>query len=195
MDTDIAQRPKTKKKGLKIFGGVVGALILLIVLAGIFGDGETDEAEAAAEPTETVAVVEPEEPAEEAAAEEPTEQEVSEEPEPEPTEEAEPEATEEPEPDMTVGQRNAVRQADSYLSFMAFSRSGLIEQLEFEDYSTEDATFAVDHIEVDWDEQAALKAESYLDTMSFSRQGLIDQLLFEGFSQGQAEYGVAAVGY
>ena len=50
----------------------------------------------------------------------------------------------------TMGQNNATRQAKDYLNFTAFSRQGLIEQLEFEGYSTEDATFAVDHIEVDW---------------------------------------------
>ena len=55
----------------------------------------------------------------------------------------------------TMGQNNAIGQAKDYLNFTAFSRHGLIEQLEFEGYSTEDTTFAVDHIEVDWMEQAA----------------------------------------
>ena len=63
----------------------------------------------------------------------------------------------------TMGQNNAIRQAKDYLNFTAFSRQGLIEQLEFEGYSTEDATFAVDHIEVDWMEQAAKAAQNYLD--------------------------------
>ena len=78
---------------------------------------------------------------------------------------------------------------------MAFSRKGLIEQLEFEGFSKAAATVAVDSIVVDWNEQAAKKAESYLDVMSFSRKGLISQLKFEGFTQKQAEYGVEAVGY
>lgn len=109
----------------------------------------------------------------------------------------EPEESAEPEPadTMTMGQKNALGSVESYLSFMAFSRSGLIEQLEYEGYSTEDATFAADHCGADWNEQAAKSAQSYLDTMSFSRQGLIDQLLYEGFTQEQAEYGVTAVGY
>ena len=95
----------------------------------------------------------------------------------------------------TMGQNNAIRQAKDYLNFTAFSRQGLIEQLEFEGYSTEDATFAVDHIEVDWMEQAAKAAQNYLDFSSFSKQGLIDQLEFEGFTSEQAAYGVSAVGY
>lgn len=96
---------------------------------------------------------------------------------------------------LTMGQKNALEQAKSYLSIMPFSRSGLIDQLEFEGYSTADATFAVDNCGANWNEQAALKAQSYLDIMSFSRQGLIDQLIFEGFTATEAEYGVSAVGY
>ncbi len=105
------------------------------------------------------------------------------------------EEPEEPADTMTMGQKNALGSAESYLSFTAFSRSGLISQLEFEGYSTEDATFAVDNCGADWNEQAAKSAESYLEMTSFSRQGLIEQLLFEGFTQEQAEYGVTAAGY
>lgn len=94
-----------------------------------------------------------------------------------------------------MGQKNALSKAQDYLSILPFSYSGLIEQLEFEGYSEEEATFAADNCGADWNEQAALKAQDYLDTMSFSRQGLIDQLVFEGFTQEQAEYGVTAVGY
>ena len=99
------------------------------------------------------------------------------------------------EPEMSVGQRNALRSAESYLAFTAFSHQGLVDQLEFEGYTTEEATFAADNCGADWNEQAALCAQNYLDVMSFSRQGLLDQLLFEGFTQEQAEYGVAAAGY
>ena len=97
--------------------------------------------------------------------------------------------------DLTIGQRNALAKAASYLDFMAFSFSGLVEQLEYEGFSHDDAVFAVENCGADWNEQAAKKAQSYLDFMSFSRSGLIDQLLFEGFTQEQAEYGVTAVGY
>lgn len=96
---------------------------------------------------------------------------------------------------FTLAQQNAIAAAESYLEFTAFSRSGLIGQLEYEGYSTEDATFAVDNITVDWNEQAAKMAQQYLDYSSFSRSGLIDQLVYEGFTSEQAEYGVTAVGY
>jgi len=98
-------------------------------------------------------------------------------------------------PAMTMGQEQAVRSAESYLSFQAFSRTGLIGQLEFEGFSTEDAAFAVDYLEVDWNAQAAASAESYLSFQSFSRQGLIDQLIFEGFTPEEAAFGATAVGY
>lgn len=94
-----------------------------------------------------------------------------------------------------MGELNALEKALSYLNYTSFSRSGLIDQLEYEGFSTEEATYGVDNCGADWNEQAAKKAQSYLDYSSFSRQGLIDQLVFEGFTQEQAEYGVSAVGY
>lgn len=90
----------------------------------------------------------------------------------------------------TVSQQNAVKKAKSYLNFSAFSRKGLIEQLEFEGFSTEDATYGVDNVNADWDEQAVKKAKSYLSFSAFSRKGLIEQLEFEGFTYEQAVYGV-----
>lgn len=93
--------------------------------------------------------------------------------------------------EITAGMQNAIDSAESYLDYTAFSRTGLINQLEFEDYSTDDATFAVDYLDVDWNEQAVKSAENYLSFSSFSRQGLVDQLVFEGFTYEQADYGVS----
>ena len=95
---------------------------------------------------------------------------------------------------LTTSQENAVRSAQDYLQVTAFSRTGLIGQLEFEGFSTEDATFAVDSLDIDYNEQAAAEAESYLEFSGFSRQGLIDQLVFEGYTQEQATYGVDQTG-
>ena len=44
----------------------------------------------------------------------------------------------------TVAQSNAKKSATSYLKYSAFSRTGLIGQLEFEGFSTADATYGVD---------------------------------------------------
>ena len=71
----------------------------------------------------------------------------------------------------------------------------MIDQLEFEGFTTEQATYGVDNCDADWNEQAAKSAESYLEYSSFSRDELIDQLEFEGFTHEQAVYGVEANGY
>jgi len=97
-------------------------------------------------------------------------------------------------PALTRAQENAIGSAESYLDFSAFSRSGLIGQLEYEEYSTADATFAVDSLNVDWNEQAYKSAEQYLDFSSFSAGELQDQLEFEGFTPSQAAYGVSKTG-
>jgi hypothetical protein len=94
----------------------------------------------------------------------------------------------------TTGEKNALARAQDYLAVMAFSRSGLIDQLEYEGYTATQAEYAVDHCGADWDEQAVLKAKEYLDVMSFSRSGLIDQLEYEGFSHSQASAAATKVG-
>ena len=94
----------------------------------------------------------------------------------------------------SVSQQNARKSADSYLRSSSFSRKGLIGQLEYERFSTADAEYAVDHVKVDWSEQAAKNAASYLKSSSFSRQSLYEQLLYEGFTPEQATYGVSTTG-
>lgn len=94
----------------------------------------------------------------------------------------------------TTSQKNAVRKAQSYLSYSGFSRDGLVAQLEFEKFSHEDAVYGADNSGGNWNEEAAQKAKSYMDMQGYSRDGLIQQLLFEKFTQAQAEYGANAVG-
>lgn len=98
------------------------------------------------------------------------------------------------EPTLTLSQKNAINKAEDYLDYTAFSKSGLIEQLEFEGFPSDEATFAVNNIKVDWKEQAEKKAKDYLDYTSFSRSSLIEQLQFEGFSTEEATYGADKVG-
>lgn len=101
---------------------------------------------------------------------------------------------------LTPSQQNAIRSAQSYLDFMAFSRLGLIDQLSSEygdQYPVEDATFAVDSLNVDWNEQAIKAAKSYLDFQAFSCQGLIDQLSSDygdQYTVEQATVGAQAAG-
>ena len=97
-------------------------------------------------------------------------------------------------PAESVSQREARESAASYLRYSSFSRLGLIDQLEFEGFTTEDATYGVDAQNADWFAQAVLTAESYLEYSSFSRSELIGQLEFEGFTSEQAVHGANAVG-
>ena len=100
----------------------------------------------------------------------------------------------------SAGQKNALESAKQYLETQAFSRKGLIEQLSSkygEGYSKADATWAVDHLKVNWNEQAYRAAKEYLDTMPFSRAGLIQQLESPaggGFTHAQAVYGATKAG-
>ncbi|MBY9073436.1 Ltp family lipoprotein [Nocardioides sp. WL0053] len=104
------------------------------------------------------------------------------------------EANEPEAPQYSVAQENAIALAADYLDYSAYSRSGLIDQLKYEGFSAKDATFAVDHIKVDWKVQAAASAKDYLDYSAYSRSGLIDQLKYEGFTTEQATYGVNQTG-
>ena len=100
----------------------------------------------------------------------------------------------------TRAEENAIKSAESYLSFMNFSRQGLIDQLSSEygeGFTLAQATLAVDSLHVDFMAEAAESAEGYLSFMSFSCQGLIDQLSSEygeGFTMAQARHGAGATG-
>lgn len=106
-----------------------------------------------------------------------------------------PAPTPEPTAAMSLGQKNALDKARRYLRSSAFSYTKLIGQLEYEQFTTEDATFAADNCGADWNEQAAKKAQQYMNSSSFSRDRLISQLEYEGFTPEQAEYGATSVGY
>jgi len=105
-----------------------------------------------------------------------------------------PQNNEQEESSFTVNQENAIRKASTYLQVMAFSRSGLIKQLEYEGFATDDAIVGVDNVGAEWLTQAKLKATYYLKTMAFSRSGLIKQLEYEGFSTDEATAGVDNMG-
>ncbi|QLQ20936.1 MAG: Ltp family lipoprotein [Exiguobacterium profundum] len=105
-----------------------------------------------------------------------------------------------PAENLTRPQKNAVRSAESYLSFQAFSRAYLIDQLSSpygDGYDRADATAAVNSLSVDWNVQAARAAEQYLKMMGFSCKGLIEQLSSSSgdkFTPSEAAYGAKQAG-
>jgi len=93
---------------------------------------------------------------------------------------------------VETGEKNVVDEATAYLASMTFSRQGLLEQLQADGFSAEEATQGVDNCGADWNEQALIAAQSYVDTdvLSFSHDGLIAQLTADGFTDDEAVYGV-----
>ncbi len=101
---------------------------------------------------------------------------------------------------LTGPQKNAVRAAQSYLSISAFSRDGLIEQLASQagnGFNINDATKAVDSLNIDWNQEAVKSAKQYLQMMGFSCSGLVQQLSSRAgakFTEKQATFGAQRAG-
>ena len=91
----------------------------------------------------------------------------------------------------TASQQSAIQRAqDNLSSGEHFSYQGLIDQLEFDKFSADEAAFAVNHITVDWNQQAAGKAQDYMNSIGgFSCGSLVSQLEFDKFTPAQAQYG------
>lgn len=158
------------KKSVKVIAGVVVGLGIVGSLAGGGGDKTTPPSTTSAN---TAAFVQTTKPAETKAAA------------------TKAPITVPPAPQATSGEKNALKTAESYLRYSAFSKKGLKDQIKFEGYSESESTYAVNNVNADWMEQAVKMAESYLKYSSFSKKGLKDQLIFEGFTEVQAEYGVS----
>ncbi|WP_164169661.1 Ltp family lipoprotein [Ruminococcus flavefaciens] len=92
-------------------------------------------------------------------------------------------------PNVSKGQENALKQAKSYISHSAFSYNELIEQLEYEKYSHDEAVYGADNCGADWNAEALEQAKSYINMSGFSYTGLIEQLEYEQFTSDQARYG------
>ncbi len=105
-----------------------------------------------------------------------------------------------PSSNLTTSQQNAAQAARGYLSIGPFSKQGLINQLSSsagDGYSVQDATVAVDGLNVDWTAEAVKAAKSYLQTSSFSCQGLTEQLSSsagDGYTVAQAQAAATKVG-
>jgi hypothetical protein len=91
-------------------------------------------------------------------------------------------------------QRRAIARAESYTNLMAFSRARLIQQLEFEGFTHNDAQWAVDQLTIDWNEQALKKANSYHSLMSLPPDNIRRLLASEDFSEEQIDYAMTNMG-
>lgn len=103
-------------------------------------------------------------------------------------------------PTLTQQQQSAAEEGQQYLSTEAFSKQGLINQLDSPDgggYSVSDATIGVDSLTVNWNAEAVQDAKEYLQTEPMSCSDLIQQLDSpdgEDFTVAQATYGAHQAG-
>jgi Host cell surface-exposed lipoprotein len=100
----------------------------------------------------------------------------------------------------SVPEQNAIRAAKDYLRTGAFSKQGLIDQLDSsygDGYSVSVATAAVNSLNVNWYAEAVRSARDYLRNESFSCQGIIQQLsssFGDKYTLAQARYAARKVG-
>ncbi len=70
----------------------------------------------------------------------------------------------------------------------ASSQSGLQKELAYLGFTDEQATYAVENIKIDWNEQALRCAWSYYDyDIIKDKKDMERQLIFDGFTRKQAE--------
>lgn len=163
-------QPEKKKKGgcMKWGAAAVGVLIVLGVAGSCGGDNENDTTPATSSSVDA--------PAKES--------------------EAAPAPAEEKNDDVPREYKNALRSAETYTKMSGFSYDGLYEQLTSEygeGYPPEAAQYALDNLDVDWNEQALKAAKNYQKVMPMSDDGLFEQLTSsygDGFTPEQAQYAI-----
>lgn len=96
----------------------------------------------------------------------------------------------------TMGQKNALKKAESYSNTMHMSKAGIYKQLTSEygeGFTAEEAQYAIDNMEADWKANALAKAKSYQSMMSMSKSAIYKQLISEygeEFTAEEAQYAI-----
>lgn len=189
---------KQKKSIFKRWWFWVIIVIVIIAIASQGGDGDTSEEVVGNEiPNQIEDNIEPEdaEPEPEVESEEEEGEGEAEEIE-EPSEKAGGISEESTENDIPREYKNALRAAQNYVDIMPFSERGLFEQLTSEygdQYSEEAARYAIEKVEVDYNEEALEAAKNYQKVMPMSDKELFDQLTSEHgeqFTEEQAQYAI-----
>ena len=106
------------------------------------------------------------------------------------------EQTPEEDPNVPTEYKSALRSAKTYSEMMHMSKQGIYDQLtsEYGDkFSAEEAQYAIDNIQADWNANALASAQSYQETMAMSHADIYDQLTSdygEKFTAEEAQYAV-----
>lgn len=95
---------------------------------------------------------------------------------------------------VPVEYQNALDKAQSYSDNMHMSKQGIYEQLisQVEGFSKKSTSYAIKHVQADWNKNALEKAKSYQKNEKMSRNAIYDQLTssVEGFTPSQARYAI-----
>ncbi len=90
---------------------------------------------------------------------------------------------------VTEGMLSALATAAINLRTSAYSYEGLVEELESQGFSHEEAVYASDNCGADWEREAKRAAVNYIEVSPFSYQGMIDKLENDDkFTHDEAEY-------
>ena len=89
---------------------------------------------------------------------------------------------------VTVGMKNALKKAQSYINHMSFSRDRLIKQLAYEGFTDAECIYGADNCGANWTLECLEKAQSYIERMAFSHDRLIKQLAYEDFTDADCIY-------
>ena len=95
---------------------------------------------------------------------------------------------------------NALKKAKTYSETMHMSKAAIYDQLisEYgEQFTEEEAQYAVDNLAADYKANALAKAKTYQETMSMSKSAIYDQLVSEygeQFTSEEAQYAVDNLG-
>ena len=104
------------------------------------------------------------------------------------------ETTKPPLESLSENQVQAIQTAKDYLATIPLSQTELLQMLTVEDINLEDAEFAIEYLDIDWNQEARKKAKEYCKhKIGFSKVKLKAQLLFDHFTEEEADFAVSHI--
>ena len=104
------------------------------------------------------------------------------------------ETTKPPLESLNENQLQAIQTAKDYLDTMHLSQTELLQMLSVENIDSEDAKFALEYLNIDWNQEARKKAKEYCKhKIGFSKEKLKAQLLFDHFTEEEADFALSHI--
>ena len=190
------EMPKKRGKGKFIaLGCGILALIFIVFVGGcaalLSAGSNSEDAAPAQTATEPEAAPSEDAPADESAVDEAAVEEEA------PAEEAPAEDAPAPKADVPADHASALTSAETYSDMMHMSKQGIFDQLTSESgdqFTADEAQYAIDNIDADWNKNALESAKLYQDEMAMSPDAIHDQLTSDygdQFTLEQADYAIA----